>query len=61
MRRGAVSFPFIDEDPPDRPVPIDPPDEHTTETDWCWCQPRIIEVLPAGRVIVHRREVDGPE
>lgn len=35
--------------------------EHTTQTDWCWCQPTIIDTLPDGRVIVHRRTADGPE
>lgn len=35
--------------------------EHTTDTDWCWCQPKIQDVLPDGRIIIHRRTADGPE
>ena len=61
MSRGAVTFDQIDEYPPDGPISIEPPLEHLTATDYCWCQPRIEDVLPDGRIIIHRRTADGPE
>lgn len=61
MRREARTFEQITEDPPTGPIPIDPPAQHTTDSDSCWCQPRIIETLPDGRIIVHKRTMDGPD
>lgn len=26
----------------------------------CWCQPAVDDVLPSGRVVIHRRLIDGP-
>lgn len=26
----------------------------------CWCQPAVEDVLPSGRVVIHRRFMDGP-
>lgn len=67
--RGAVTFSELpDEDPPDNPIPIDPPDDHVyvadpehTDFAWCWCQPKVIHRPNGGEVIVHRRHSDGPE
>jgi hypothetical protein len=26
----------------------------------CWCQPTVEDVLPSGRLVIHRRTLDSP-
>ena len=33
--------------------------EHTLD-GFCWCQPLVQNVLPEGRVFIHRRSLDSP-
>ena len=32
-----------------------------SQDGFCWCQPRIEDVLPFGHVVVHRHFMDRPE
>ena len=40
--------------------PVDADSKHITDGRFCWCQPSIEDVLPNGRIVIHRRSVDSP-
>ena len=39
------------------PVTVEP--EHELH-GFCWCQPVVEDVLPEGRIYIHRRTLDSP-
>ena len=44
------------------PLPMLQTAEHvTSEEGWCWCQPKVEDVLPFGELTIHRHFMDRPE